>query len=159
MGDGPMAIEGMPVIKKEKKPRNKDRKEPKQLPENPTSRHPEQLLNEMEGQLQYDTSTEGAPPNAVHLGSYRERTDVRWNSQKQEGRKENCSTGGFGGSLRSCVLIIKGTRSPINSRRIIMLSKTFFNCTYLTLFTLIQTYYFSRLMHCKASDGIVENIF
>jgi len=63
--DEPMAMEGMPVIKKEKKPKNKDKKEPKQLPENPTSRHPVQLLNEMEGQLQYDTSTEGAPPNAV----------------------------------------------------------------------------------------------
>jgi len=37
----------------------------KALPENPTSRHPVQLLNEMEGQLAYETQTTGAPPHVV----------------------------------------------------------------------------------------------
>jgi len=48
--------------KKVAKPKDKEPKGPKTLPENPTSRHPVQLLNEMEGQLQYETLVSGQPP-------------------------------------------------------------------------------------------------
>jgi len=59
-------MEGVTMAKKEpKEPRApREPKGPKVLPENPTSRHPVQLLNEMEGQLQYDTSCDGIPPQA-----------------------------------------------------------------------------------------------
>lgn len=53
-------------VKKEKKKtanaKVKEPKGPKTLPENPTTRHPVQLLNEMEGQLQYETTVTGHPP-------------------------------------------------------------------------------------------------
>jgi len=60
MNDVEVKQESSPKQQKPKKERG-----PKQLPENPTSRHPVQLLNEMEGQLEYTTSVNGAPPNAI----------------------------------------------------------------------------------------------
>jgi len=62
--DVPMTEAGV-TVKKEKKTPNKP-KGPKVLPENPTSRHPVQLLNEMEGQLEYTASQEGAPPSVLY---------------------------------------------------------------------------------------------
>jgi len=62
--DDPM--EGAKVEKEKKKPaKPKEPKGPKALPENPTSRHPVQLLNEMEGQLQYETTISGQPPQQM----------------------------------------------------------------------------------------------
>lgn len=52
--------------KKKKEPKEKKPKGPKTLPADPTSRHPVQLLNEMEGQLEYLTTLEGAPPNTLY---------------------------------------------------------------------------------------------
>ncbi|XP_023328897.1 double-stranded RNA-specific editase 1 isoform X3 [Eurytemora carolleeae] len=59
-------MEGVTVVKKEKKEKEKKAKGPKVLPENPTQRHPVQLLNEMEGQLEYETTVDGLPPNTFY---------------------------------------------------------------------------------------------
>jgi len=61
---GPMDI-GDPAVQVKKEKERKEKK-PKTLPENPTSRHPVQLLNEMEGQLEYETSAEGVPPHSMY---------------------------------------------------------------------------------------------
>jgi len=64
--DVAMAEAGVFPKKEKKAPKNKEPKGPKTLPENPTSRHPVQLLNEMEGSLEYMASQEGAPPNVSY---------------------------------------------------------------------------------------------
>lgn len=53
-------------VKGVKKEKFVKQKPVKSLPENPTSRHPVQLLNEMKGQLEYfDAGTQGIPPNCI----------------------------------------------------------------------------------------------
>lgn len=53
----------LPQFEQVQKPKKAPAK--KTLPENPTSRHPVQLLNEMEGQLAYESQTTGVPPHVV----------------------------------------------------------------------------------------------
>jgi len=60
-GTGEMKSEQSPKPKKRTNPSG----EPKQLPENPTSRHPVQLLNEMEAEITYNATVAGAPPNCM----------------------------------------------------------------------------------------------
>lgn len=66
--DDPMT--GVSMGKQETDPKPAKKKttptgEPKQLPENPTSRHPVQLLNEMEAGIAYNATVSGAPPNCM----------------------------------------------------------------------------------------------
>jgi hypothetical protein len=63
---GTEACEGVSVKREPKEKKDKKPKGPKVLPEDPTSRHPVQLLNEMEGQLDYETNVSGAPPNTFY---------------------------------------------------------------------------------------------
>jgi len=58
-------------------------KQPKTLPEQPLLRHPVQLLNEMEGQLVYETAMEGIPPNVLFT------TSVIVKEQKFSGTSKN----------------------------------------------------------------------
>jgi len=60
---GGNSVSMLPQFEQKAKPKVPAAK--KALPENPTSRHPVQLLNEMEGQLAYETQTTGAPPHVV----------------------------------------------------------------------------------------------
>jgi len=68
--DDPMTGSGPGEIKQEADPKPAKKKtsptgEPKQLPENPTSRHPVQLLNEMEAGIAYNATVSGTPPNCM----------------------------------------------------------------------------------------------
>jgi len=59
------AVEAIKSEPKVPKKRMNAAGEPRQLPDNPLSRHPVQLLNEMETELDYTATMTGTPPNCV----------------------------------------------------------------------------------------------